>query len=187
MPTTDREKLRDKQRRYRSSEKGKAARREQERRARLRKGIQPRVLLTPEERLRRKRDRRTKYKRRKRAEKRALRGPKPAPIENDPLYHRYRSAKERCNNPNNKDWKSYGALGIEFRFNSFAEYKAEVEKLGPRPSLQHTIDRRNDYGHYEAENLRWASHSEQVRNRRPQSEWLKNLPLDPRSLRRKTV
>jgi hypothetical protein len=70
---------------------------------------------------------------------------------------------------------------------SFAEYKAEIEGLGPRPSRQHTVNRIDNDGHYEKGNLNWSTPSEQRRNQRPQSEWLQNLPLDPRSIKGTTA
>lgn len=86
-----------------------------------------------------------------------------------PEYQAYLSAKKRCLNLEDKH---YGGRGIEFRFKSFAEFFAE---LGPRPSPQHSLDRKNNDGNYEPGNCRWATKSEQMKNRRPpQLPW--NLP-----------
>jgi len=58
----------------------------------------------------------------------------------------------------------YDKLGLEFRFASFAEWLAE---LGPKPSPAHSVDRKNNDGHYEPDNVRWATRAEQNKNQRP--------------------
>ena len=83
--------------------------------------------------------------------------------ETTPEYSSYQSAKKRCQNKNGKDFNSYGGRGIEFKFNSFEEFVAEV---GLKPSPNHSLDRINTDGNYERGNLRWATKSAQTRNRR---------------------
>lgn len=78
-------------------------------------------------------------------------------------YKIYARAKSRCQCPTNPGYKHYGGRGIEFRFQSFEEFYAE---MGERPSTQHSIDRINNDGHYEKGNVRWATNQQQMENRR---------------------
>lgn len=80
-----------------------------------------------------------------------------------PEYEAYNGAKQRCTNPKSKGWKYYGARGIQFRFESFVQFLLEI---GPRPSPKHSLDRKENDGHYEADNVRWATKKEQMANRR---------------------
>lgn len=81
-----------------------------------------------------------------------------------PEYQAYVSAKRRCGSPKSASYKHYGARGIEFRFASFEEFLAE---LGMKPTPKHSLDRKDNEGHYERGNVRWATQSEQNANRRP--------------------
>jgi hypothetical protein len=73
--------------------------------------------------------------------------------------------RERCNNPNHAHYDKYGGRGIRIceRWDTFANFVADV---GERPSRAHTLDRfPNPDGHYEPSNVRWATKTEQSRNR----------------------
>lgn len=91
-----------------------------------------------------------------------------------PEYRSYMAAKTRCVNPNHPYWERYGGRGIEFRFDSFEEF---LNVVGRRPTLRHSIERINRDGHYEAGNVKWATSSEQARNRHPK-RWRKRPLLD---------
>ena len=76
-------------------------------------------------------------------------------------------AKQRCTNPNSAAYADYGGRGIEFRFPSvraFAEWV--LLNIGPKPTEVHSLDRIDNTRHYEPGNLRWATRSEQARNKR---------------------
>lgn len=101
-----------------------------------------------------------------------------------PEYRAYSLAKGRCSNTNTPNFKDYGGRGIEFRFASFEAFFAEV---GKRPSDRHSLDRIDNFGHYEPGNVRWATRKEQNANRRmnhqitiqgrtlTQSDWAREL------------
>ena len=84
-----------------------------------------------------------------------------------PEYNAYLTAKQRCTNPKDKDWKDYGGRGIKFLFTSFEQWLAE---LGRKPSLAHSIDRKDNDGNYEPGNVRWATREEQRANQRPRKK-----------------
>ena len=76
-------------------------------------------------------------------------------------------AKQRCTNPNSAAFADYGGRGIEFRFPSVRSFTEWVlGNLGPKPTEQHSLDRIDNSRHYEPGNLRWATRSEQARNKR---------------------
>jgi hypothetical protein len=78
-------------------------------------------------------------------------------------YTAFYNAKDRCINPQNNHYHLYGARGIQFCFDSFEEFFAEV---GKKPTPKHSLDRINNNGNYEKGNIRWATIDQQVNNRR---------------------
>lgn len=75
----------------------------------------------------------------------------------------YRDARGRCTNPKCASWPNYGGRGIKFLFANFEQFLAEV---GARPTPRHSLDRINSNGDYEPGNIRWATRSQQNKNKR---------------------
>jgi hypothetical protein len=82
------------------------------------------------------------------------------------FYGQWRNIINRCTNPNDLRWSSYGGRGIGI----YQDWKNNPQKfldyLGPRPSPRHSIDRIDNNKGYEPGNVRWADHKTQQRNTR---------------------
>lgn len=72
---------------------------------------------------------------------------------------------QRCTNLNDSSYPDYGGRGITVcpEWFSFENFYAD---MGPRPSKDHSIDRKGNDGPYCKENCRWATKKEQCNNQR---------------------
>jgi hypothetical protein len=88
-------------------------------------------------------------------------------MHNTPEYRTWTGMKERCYNPSADSYKNYGGRGITVCDRWRDDFPAFYADMGPRPSENHSLDRRDTDGNYEPENCRWATRSEQQKNKRP--------------------
>lgn len=110
-----------------------------------------------------------------------------------PTYRVWQGMKQRCLNPANPRWSSYGGAGIKIdpRWLVFENFLAD---MGKRPNGK-TLDRfPNPFGDYVKTNCRWATPVEQQNNMRNSRrltyngrtatlpEWAKKLGLNVSTL-----
>jgi hypothetical protein len=79
-------------------------------------------------------------------------------------YIAWTNMKKRCSSPTPREAKTYGHVTICERWvNSFENFFAD---MGRKPSLTYSLDRINGDGNYEPSNCRWATPSQQNKNRK---------------------
>lgn len=85
------------------------------------------------------------------------------------LYGVWAAMKDRCRNPNNKRYESYGGRGITYcpEWEDFATFQKWAVETGYDENAEFgncTLDRINSDGNYEPSNCRWADTYVQANN-----------------------
>lgn len=87
----------------------------------------------------------------------------------DPLYRTWAGIVKRCTNPNATGYAHYGGRGIaicdEWR-HSFEAFYNHVTQLPDYGTKGYSLDRINNNGNYEPDNVRWTTTVNQRRNTR---------------------
>jgi hypothetical protein len=111
-------------------------------------------------------------------------------------YRSWRSIKQRCFNPKDKAYVSYGQRGISMSEAWQASFIAFLADVGPSPGKGWSLDRTDVNGHYEPGNCKWILATLQARNRRNnkcithagqtlvRAEWARKLHIYPNRLKR---
>lgn len=73
---------------------------------------------------------------------------------------------QRCCNPNNPNFKYYGAKGVNVCESWLSSFEIFFRDMGFAPTKNHSLDRIETYGNYEPGKCRWATRRVQDRNKR---------------------
>lgn len=88
------------------------------------------------------------------------------PTRKHPLYRTWSNMKDRCYNPNNKNYKYYGGRGISVCEEWKESFIKFANDMGNKPSKEYSLERIDVNGNYEPKNCKWATVKEQSFNKR---------------------
>lgn len=83
-----------------------------------------------------------------------------------PEWLAWRGLMDRCLNPSSRSFVDYGGRGISICKRWVDSFEAFLADVGRRPGPGYSIDRKNNDRGYEPGNVRWATATQQMRNRR---------------------
>lgn len=91
-------------------------------------------------------------------------------MRNSREYSSWQAMIGRCHSPSHKDYPKWGGDGLTVCQEWRTSFSAFFEHIGPRPAGT-TLDRIDNRKGYQPGNVRWATPSEQQRNRRSARSW----------------
>lgn len=83
-----------------------------------------------------------------------------------PEYNSYSGMMQRCYYTKHKRYCAYGGRGIRVCKRWRESFENFIADMGVKPSEAHSIERKNNDGHYEPSNCVWATKEEQGSNTR---------------------
>ena len=90
-------------------------------------------------------------------------------MEGTKIYYIWQAMKKRCGNPNCENYRNYGGRGIAVcdewknNFQAFYDYVSQLPHFGEEG---YSLDRINNDGNYEPDNVKWSTRLEQRHNQR---------------------
>lgn len=95
-----------------------------------------------------------------------------------PVYSTWHAMIQRCYNPRCGSWERYGGRGITVCRKWLHSFKAFWGDMAPSHKAGLEIDRKNSEGNYTPRNCRWATRTQNSRNRKNSLTRTKGFPKD---------